>query len=368
MRFLLYVNSLGRSSTNGTAITILARDLCNFLVKKNYDVIVVGNKDIVEEDIQVPYLSLRAKGLGDLEYSVNLAKIIKRFNPHVIHAFMKPMSINLALSTLIYKSEKTLYLGSFHNVDNYSKYKNPVFYPYRLLVKNILSRLDFVTGPSKAVLDDIRKTYFISDRKLRILPNYIDFSKIDEMSKEDVEVEGDYIINVGRLEYQKNHEHLIIAFYKIKDLFPDLRLLIVGDGSLKEKLVSLTKKLGVHDRVIFLGYKNNPWKYIKRAKAFIMTSYFEGLPLVLIESMYLKLPIVAYSIDSVRELTENVKYALLARPYDIDDLAKKIVLLLTNKEKQEELKEKGYYKTLTFSMENYLSVVFNLMEEKRNAT
>lgn len=364
MKFLLYANNLGKSKTNGTAITILIKDLSNFLTKKGFDVIVAGNKNIVEEDINAPYYFLGSKGFGDLEYSVNLAKLIKKFNPDVVHAFMKPMTINLAISKFFHNSKKTLYLGSFHNSDNYSKYSKPIHYPYRFFIKKILEKLDFVSGPSNTILNDIKKTYFISQKKLVIVPNFIDFFKIEQKSQENTEIKDEYIINIGRLEYQKNHEHLIKAFYKIKEEFPKLKLLIIGEGSLKQKLITLAKDLGIKDRVIFLGYQNNPWKYLKKSKAFVMSSYFEGLPLVLIESLYLKIPIVAYDIEPVREISENGKYAVLSKSFDIDDLSKKIKLLLKNPTLYTTLKEEGYKKALEFSMENYLNAIYKLKDLK----
>lgn len=365
MKFLLYVNNLGKKTTNGTAITILVRDLSAFLLKKGMDVIIVGNKNIVEEKINAPYYSLRKSNLGDLEYPLNLAKIVKNFNPDIVHAFMKPMTVNLALSKIYYNSKKTLYIGSFHNSDNYSNYGKSIFLPYRIFLKKILEKLDFVTGPSHTVLNDIKRTYFISENKLRIVPNFIDFSLIEEKSKESCEIVDEYIINIGRLEYQKNQEHLIKAFHKIEKSFPNLKLLIVGEGNLKNTLINLVNQLNLHNKVVFLGYQENPWKYLKRAKLFVLSSYFEGLPLVLIESLYLKVPIVSYDIEPVKEISEDGKFAILAKSFEVDDLAHKIQFILNNNHKYEELKDKGYEKALSFSMDNYLNSIEQLGKETK---
>ena len=364
MKFLFYVNHLGRKSTNATAITILARDLSNYLKNIGYDVLIVGNKDLVEEDIKVPYYSLNKDGKGDINYAKNLAKIIKEYKPDVIHAFMKPMCINLSLSTFFWKEKNSFYTGSFHNSDNFRNYGKKVYLPYRFLVKKLLERLDIITGPSNTVLKDIKDTYFVNEKKLKVLNNSINFSLIEKLSQDSIDIKDDYIINVGRLEEQKNQKALIRSFYKVSKVFPNLKLVIVGDGSLKEALIKLSKSLELEDKVIFTGYQNNPWKYMKRAKAFVLSSIFEGLPLVLIESMYLKVPIISFNITPSVEMTENGKLGILAKSYDEDDLADKIINLLKNPENYSDMISKAYNKSLLFSPENFVQQLIKYKEEQ----
>lgn len=368
MRFLLYVNHLGRKGANGTAITLLAKDLSNFLKEKGHEVLIVGNKNIVEEEIDVDYEYLWREGKinGDLGYAKRLADIIKLYKPDVIHAFMRPMSTNLALSTFFHRGNSTLYLGSVHNTDNHMKKSKFYHLPYRFFLKSLLERLDFMTGPSKAVIDDIKKAFFLSDSKCRVLPNFIDYSKINRFADEKIEddIPDNYLLNIGRLENQKNQIGLLRIFRKVLDRFPDEYLVIIGEGSLKEELKKVIKDLSLEKNVFLLGYRENPWKYYKRAKMFLLTSIFEGFGLVLIESLYFKVPIVSFDIPSSVEITENGKYGLIAKSYDEDDFVQKVVSLLEDKHLYETLKEDGYNKAMEFSIENYPKFVDRFLKSK----
>lgn len=363
MRFLLYVNHLGKRTTNATAITILAKDLSNYLLNTGHEVVIVGNKDLVEEDINVPYYSLDKNGKGDINYAKSLAKVIKNYKPDIIHAFMKPMCINLSLSTFFWREKNAFYTGSFHNSDNFRKYGKKIYLPYRFLVKKLLERLDIITGPSNTILKDIKDTYFFPEKRLKILNNFINFSLIEKLSQEPIDINGDFIVNVGRLEEQKNQKALIRVFYKVNEVFPNLKLVIVGDGSLKEELINLSKSLNLEDKIIFTGYQNNPWKYIRRSKAFVLTSIFEGLPLVLIESMYLKVPILSFDIEPSKEITENGKLGILTKSFNEDELSEKIIHLLKNPESFKDMIDKAYKKSLSFSPENFVNQLIKYKEE-----
>ncbi len=162
MKFLIYTNHLGRGTTNATAITIMTSDLANFLKNKGHEVLVVGNKNLIEEDVRFDYIYI---GGGDILRAYKLTNIIKDFQPDIIYSFMRPQSLVLALSTIIKKFD-ACYVGSVHNTDNYLKYHKALYLPYRILVKHLLERLDYIACPSRAIVEDLKKTYFMKEEKL----------------------------------------------------------------------------------------------------------------------------------------------------------------------------------------------------------
>ncbi|MEZ0322725.1 MAG: glycosyltransferase [Hydrogenothermaceae bacterium] len=367
LKIMLYVNNLGRKSVNGTAITLLAKNLTDFLSKSGHDVLIVGNKDIVEEEINVPFLALKnGNKSGDIYYAKRLSEVIRYYKPDVIHAFMRPMSTNLALSTLFGKNLDSVYIGSIHNANNFLSYNKFYHLSYRFLMKKILSKLDWITAPSQAILNDVKKAYFLPEEKLEILPNFINFDKISQLAQEEIEedIPEEYILNIGRLDYQKNHILLIKTFKKIVEEFPDEKLLIVGDGELRPQLEELVKQLSLEKNVFLIGYKNNPWKYYKKAKLFVLTSRFEGLPLVLIESLYFKVPIISFDIEPSKELTEGGKYGILVKSFDEGALHTTILNFLRGNFPVESLKEEGYKKALEFSLENYVNHLLRLINKE----
>ena len=93
------------------------------------------------------------------------------------------------------------------------------------------------------------------------------------------------IVTAGRLVPQKNHEMLIKAFGKIAYRFPEYKLIIYGEGELKEKLQLLSRDLSMGDRVVFPGSVNDLHEKIKNAELFVLSSDFEGMPNALMEAM-----------------------------------------------------------------------------------
>jgi len=109
--------------------------------------------------------------------------------------------------------------------------------------------------------------------------------------------ESKVIIYVGRFDHNKAPDRLIEAFYQLrsrKKIESDIKLLFIGDGD-KDYVVylyDLVAKYGLNDNVFFLGFKDNPYKYIKRSTLLVSSSFSEGLPGVVIESIFLKTPVV----------------------------------------------------------------------------
>ena len=134
------------------------------------------------------------------------------------------------------------------------------------------------------------------------------------------------IINVGRLTDQKDHLTLLKAV-KVLTKNIKINLLIIGYGRNKKNLISYIKKNKIEDRVRIINELNNPYKFILRFDLFILTSKYEGLPNVLLESLALKTPIISTDCPSgPREILENNKFGTL---FDIGDY-KKLSNLISN--------------------------------------
>ena len=121
-----------------------------------------------------------------------------------------------------------------------------------------------------------------------------------------------YIINVARLVPQKDHALLLEAYQKCE--VPE-KLVIVGSGRLKNELVQLANDLHIADKVIFAGARQNPYPWIKRAKCLVLSSKFEGLGVVLLESLALDTPVLSVDCPGgVRDiLKEDLEKYLVER-------------------------------------------------------
>lgn len=105
------------------------------------------------------------------------------------------------------------------------------------------------------------------------------------------------ILGVGRLEPQKDFSSLIHAFAKVRKVQP-AKLMILGSGREEKKLNSLIQELGLEEDVAMPGFVNNPYSYMAKARVFVLSSIWEGLPTVLIEALAVGVPVVSTNCPS----------------------------------------------------------------------
>lgn len=148
---------------------------------------------------------------------------------------------------------------------------------------------------------------------------------------------------IGRLFYLKGQEYLIKAFKEIVREFPNTKLLLVGDGILKEKLEKYAKENKIYDKVIFTGLivpEKIP-DYVSIMDILVHTSLREGLPRAVAQGFAGGKPVVAFDIDGAKEIVLNMKTGFLVPPCDINSLKEKIVFLLKHPEIAEKMGKEG---------------------------
>lgn len=136
---------------------------------------------------------------------------------------------------------------------------------------------------------------------------------------------------VGLLyEEGKGLKYLIKAFYKVKQEIPNAKLVIVGDGPDKQKLIWLVKNLNLERDVIFIGFIENPIQYMKGFDLMVLPSLHEAFGMVILEALYVGIPAIGSKVGGIPEL---LKYdELLFEPKNVDELASKILNLLQSDE------------------------------------
>jgi glycosyltransferase involved in cell wall biosynthesis len=144
--------------------------------------------------------------------------------------------------------------------------------------------------------------------------------------------EGARLIFVGRLAAVKGLPVLIEALATVRAAHPDATLTLVGDGPDRAALAALAETVGVAKAVTFAGYRSQDEvaRLLGEADVFVLPSFAEGVPVVLMEAMASGLPVVATRIAGVPELVEDGEHGLLAPPGDPDSLAAAIAALLSD--------------------------------------
>lgn len=180
---------------------------------------------------------------------------------------------------------------------------------YKYAYNFIMNKADYIITVSDYTKNELVSKFDITPTKVKTIYNFCDVSSIESLANHSIEevfLDVPYIITVGRLNNQKGHWHLLRIFKRLKMENRKIKLLILGDGDLREYLTELSQKLGLKTYVwykrmtlnsnydvYFLGFKKNPYRYISRAKLFILTSIWEGFPNVLLEAMACKIPIIS---------------------------------------------------------------------------
>jgi len=167
-----------------------------------------------------------------------------------------------------------------------------VVYRYLIgpLVRLLYNRSDSIIAVSKEVKVDLVKNFHVHDDLCHVVYNGINLYTGAKPQRK----ERDFVITtMGRLEEQKGQWHLIRVIAMLAPKYPRLRLVILGEGSLRKNLEDLAVGLGVEDRVSFPGFINQPLDVIASSDLFVFPSLYEGFGNALIEAISCGVPVIS---------------------------------------------------------------------------
>lgn len=161
----------------------------------------------------------------------------------------------------------------------------------------------------------------IEEGKVRLVPNAIDTSRFKYDEEKSIDLKKKYnlqnkfvIGHIGRFDYQKNHNFIIDIFNDVVKIKPNSTLMLIGEGKLKNTIIDKVKKLGLEEKVIFLGNRDDIPDLLNIMDLFIFPSNYEGLGIVLIEAQATGLKcIVSDAVPKEACVTDNLKYLSLEK-------------------------------------------------------
>ncbi len=173
------------------------------------------------------------------------------------------------------------------------------------------------------------------------------------------------ILSVGRLSREKGHGDLLHAFAELRrgSRSKSLRLILVGDGPERIRLEQICRENKLEDTVIFTGHRDDAQHFYSIADAFVLPSYSEGTPNVLLEAMAAKVPIVATHVGGVPELAVNGKNAILVKPADFRELAAGISAVLDDSELRDRFSRAASQVVAQHSPDAYFRSLLSMFEE-----
>lgn len=219
---------------------------------------------------------------------------------------------------------------------------------------------------SKGVADDFAHRTGVKRTLIKVIHNPVYRSNI-EISKpekapqtyEKLMSEGrKYIIAVGRLTQQKDFSTLIKAFNIVRKR-ENVALVVLGEGPLRGTLENEIAELRLEKDVFLLGFVNNPYYYIKKAEAFVLSSRWEGFGIVIVEAMVVGTPIISTNCPSgPDEILENGKYGRLVPVENPEEMAEAIIDTLNTPHDPELLIEKAKDFSIEKIAQEYLQYIF----------
>ncbi len=297
-----------RTSLHGGGAERVISELSNNFVKDGHDVDIFLWEDInvysLDKKINI-YISdmpkilkithnLLLKLLGNLAYLITSPLFIyflkkkleiKKYDKIYIH------SLASILQFLYLKNNNSF--NVFHSVKSELLLKNRSFISKwkNKFVINLAGRIKKNICVSNGIAVDLNDSFGIS---AKVIYNPFNINAIKSKSKElnvNLSKYGNYILNIGRLDKIKNQHEIILAFNSVKYKYDSL--LILGDGPEKENLIKIINELNIADKVFLLGFKSNPYIYIKEAELVVSASLIEGFGNTIVESLILKTPVIS---------------------------------------------------------------------------
>lgn len=202
---------------------------------------------------------------------------------------------------------------------------------------NLFNKIIFVSNDAK---ESFYKVYKKIDTETEVIWNYFSVDDIDSKlknNKDNIKLKGKFnFVSVGRMWKTKNFKFLIKTFLKL-NFKNDIKLYIIGDGPDKIKLKNLIKKYSAEDKVILLGKKENPYNIMKNADCLVVFSKYEGFGIVMLESLYLGVPIIALKAPGVTEVMKKIapKNSGFLIDKNINCIQKKFNQMIYTKSKKE---------------------------------
>ncbi|QYA26042.1 glycosyltransferase family 4 protein [Gramella sp. MT6] len=248
---------------------------------------------IIELNLKQGYRFFDFKGWKEFH------KIIKEFKPDIIQA-------NAADTLKFASSSKRIFKWSvpiiFRNANKMGDFINSSL---KLKLNNFyLQKINSVISVSKECENNFRETFFFPHDEIQtieigveeVLPSGIptDLEKIFK--------KGPVFCHIGSFVPEKNHKGLVKIFKRIVNNFPDSQLLLIGKGKLQEESKSLVYDLNIESNIHFLNYRNDVFDILAHSTAYLMPSFIEGLPAVILEAMYCKTPVVANNVGGIGEV------------------------------------------------------------------
>lgn len=306
------------------AQTMCANLACE-LKKKGNDVMVISlynyhsslTQMLNNHNIRIVYLN-KKKGLH-IGLIGQLYKILIKEKPNVIHTHMNSIKYAMPAAFLAGVKIKIHTMHSIANKDTTSLLEKKV-YTFIFHLLNVVP-----VALSETVKNSIVTYYCLSNKQVPIIMNGTDITHC--IVKDDYSIKKPFVfLHIGRFDYVKNHQGMIEAFEKFHLKYKESELWLIGEGDLFSNMKCFVLDKHLEKSIKFLGLQKNVYTYLTSADCFILPSYYEGIPITIIEAMGTGLPIIATNVGGIPDMLNDGIDSLLVNN-NINDISNAMTMV-----------------------------------------
>lgn len=267
---------------------------------------------------------------------------IRKSNPAILMiklfwVLLKELPDTVFSTTLYINGKLLLFRNLFPNIRFVTRCENYLYTFKQIQLKRMriaYRKADIIIAQTEEMKQELLEQLGIKENKVVVLHNPVDIKTIDNKLNNCVTPYPSdnmcHICACGKFSHQKGFDLLIEAFSLVKNEIGNISLYIIGknDGASStyyEMLLNKAKRLSCDKDIVFTGFQYNPYKYIKYADCFVLSSRWEGLPNVMLESLYLGTPVAAFKcIPIIERIINEGKDGYLAEKENVVSLASAI--------------------------------------------
>ena len=345
--------------------------LAKLLDKSKFELKIICTNALGPFPDQIRQLGVEVIEIGDLKtfsdfkQHKKVMNIIDDFKPHIVHGAVFEGVTMTAINGFL-KRVPVVILEETSDPQN-RRWKG------NLLMKLFCSMADKVVGVSPAATEYLKNKLHLSDKKVILINNGVVIPEaISDLAKEELKAkyhikDGEIVIgSVGRMssDKHKRFSDLIKAFAILAKEHPNVKLLLVGDGSERINYERLVDELQINNKVIFAGYQNSIGNFYSIFDIFCLVSAYEAFGLVLAEAMLHKLPVIATKVGGMQYIVDENETGFLVEKFDVAAIKTKMNLLCNDRLLREAFGQKGFEKAMIkYTEERYVKDVENLYLE-----
>jgi N-acetylgalactosamine-N,N'-diacetylbacillosaminyl-diphospho-undecaprenol 4-alpha-N-acetylgalactosaminyltransferase len=260
----------------------------------------------------------------------------------------------LLISKLLYKT-KTIFTVHSYLIEHYmSNWSFLTRFTYKDSYKIVA-----VTNKSKELIE--KKHQLLN---VKTIYNPINIDAIHSKFNEPIDLNFEFVIGMGQMDSEvKQFDKLIISYANSNLPNQNVHLVLLGDGKKMLDYIAIAKQNNIDDKVHFLGYINNPYAYLKKAKFFILSSLNEGMPNVILEALACETPVVSFDcLSGPNEMIMDKNNGLLVENQNIEKLSEAMNLFIEDEKLYNFCKENAFPSCLPFSIDSIGQQWLELMQ------